>query len=988
MRDRGRVVAMLGPTNTGKTHYAVERMLAHGSGMIGFPLRLLAREVYDRVVAIKGASRVALLTGEEKILPERPAYYIATVEAMPVSEPVEFLAVDEIQLAADRQRGHVFTERLLHARGSAETVFLGAATAQPLLRHFLPDAEFIARPRFSALRHAEPRKLSRLPRRSALIAFSAEEVYALAELVRRTRGGAAVVMGALSPRTRNAQVALYQNGDVDYLVATDAIGMGLNMDIDHVAFAARRKFDGQSMRDLAPDEIGQIAGRAGRYLHDGSFSTLAAADVAPFDPQLVAMVEEHRYRPIRKFLWRNSRLDRSSLARLIASLEIPPGDESLLRMRDATDLAALKALGAEPQIARLASSPAAVERLWEVCQIPDFRRHSAAEHLSLLRRVVLALFGNAGVVPEDWLAREVTRLDKSEGDIDTLASRIAAIRTFTYIANRRDWLADAAHWAEVTRGVEDRLSDALHDRLTQRFVDRRTSVLMRRLRQKGELSVSMDESDAILVEGRPIGTLKGFSFRSDASTGGEEHRQLAAAAEGALRVEIQRRVRIFLNIGWKMMKLDLSSGFGEPRLSWQDVPVALIAKGGTPYDPRLSLPPDTLLSGEQGEAVLAKCREWLAGRMAEKLDPLLKLRAELDRPSGSEAESEAPLAGLARGVAYRLMENFGILDRASVSEDLRQIDQEARRGLRRFHIRIGSTAVYMPQLLKPHAVELRLMLWALANGIGNLPPLPTPGLVWIRTDRTAPRAFYEIAGFRLIGDGQAIRLDMLERLADTVRPLGQGGKAFTVTPEIMGLVGCSGDSFDRAMQAIGYRHEKIKVVRPVASGADMSATGAMPVSASDSPPDGRAAPESAAPAIEGDAPSATEGTEPHRDGETVETVEAVEAIGEGEAVEETRYVWSPRRPKRRPAVGARRGVPKDRGDADRTEDAPRSKGRRPADEGRASGRPGRSKGGKPSHRRDGEGQQNRRSVAAAPRIDADSPFAKLAALRDALERKR
>jgi len=804
--DAGRVLAVLGPTNTGKTHYAVERMLGHGSGMMGFPLRLLAREIYDKVAAIVGAGRVALITGEEKIVPQRPAYWICTVESMPLGESVDFMGIDEIQLAADRQRGHIFTERLLHARGREETILMGAETMRPLIERLLPEAQIVKRTRFSQLSYVAPSKLNRLPRRSALIGFSADTVYGLAELMRRSRGGAAVVMGALSPRTRNAQVAMYQNGDVDYLVATDAIGMGLNMDIDHIAFAETAKFDGERTRRLDAAEVAQIAGRAGRHMNDGTFSTIAGEAGGELDPGIVSRVEDHAFPPLKSLKWRNARLDYRSLGRLIAALETESGRDDLVRMREAEDLLTLKALAQDSEIAEIARRPDAIQRLWEVCQLPDFRKVSGSAHIGLVRRIYLALMGGDRVIPHDWMAREVSRLDNTQGDIDTLASRIASVRTWTYVANRQSWLHDAAHWAEVTRRVEDKLSDALHDRLTQRFVDRRTSVLKRQLRQRGDLSVSIDEGNEVHVEGHYLGRIEGFSFHPDASASGAEYKTLSAAADKALKAETARRAKVFANIGYQTLTLDFTGGMNRPRLLWQNAPIALIEPGDAVYEPRVRLKSDTLLSEVQAETVRKACQDWLEARLREKLGPLMRLKDELDG-AASPPEGAAPLEGLVRGVAFQLLEHFGVLPRKRVARELKQLDPAARKGLRRFSTRIGATALYMPAVLKPHAVELRLMLWAMANDIGELPELPKPGLVTIETDPKAPREFYEIAGFRLIGNHQAVRLDMLERLADTVRPLGRDGQSFTVTPEIMGLVGCSGESFARAMRALGYAHE-------------------------------------------------------------------------------------------------------------------------------------------------------------------------------------
>ncbi|MEK9725758.1 MAG: helicase-related protein, partial [Rhodospirillaceae bacterium] len=483
--DRARIVAVLGPTNTGKTHFAMERMLAYESGIIGFPLRLLARENYERAVAIKGAGQVALITGEEKILPPGARYFMCTAESMPLSRPVAFLALDEVQMCADPDRGHIFTERLLRARGKHETLFLGAETMRPLIRALVPDAEFQTRPRMSTLRYTGAKKTSRLPARSALVAFTAPDVYAIAELVRRQRGGAALVMGALSPRTRNAQVAMYQDGEVDYLVATDAIGMGLNMDIDHVCFAQTRKFDGRLHRTLDPSELGQIAGRAGRHMNDGTFGT--TTEIGGFDEDTVHAIQAHEFEPLRRVYWRNWRLDFRSPKALQRSLARPPDQPGLVRAREADDERALTALLADTETAERAKGTEAVHLLWEVCRIPDFRKVMSDAHARQLGVIYKHLTTGERRIPTDWIARQVAHLDRLDGDIDTLTQRIAGVRTWTYVAHRADWLADAAHWQDRTRAIEDRLSDALHERLTQRFVDRRTAVLVKRLQENADI---------------------------------------------------------------------------------------------------------------------------------------------------------------------------------------------------------------------------------------------------------------------------------------------------------------------------------------------------------------------------------------------------------------------------------------------------------------------------------------------------------------------
>src|SRR6187399_845507 len=533
------VTAVLGPTNTGKTHLAIERMLAHSSGIIGLPLRLLAREVYNKVAERAGKDAVALITGEEKIKPPNPRYWVSTVEAMPRDIDVAFMAIDEVQLGADFERGHVFTDRMLNARAREETLVLGAATVRPMVEKLLPGAHVISRPRLSTLTYAGEKKLTRLPSRSAIVAFSAEEVYAIAELIRRQRGGAAVVLGALSPRTRNAQVALYQSGDVDYLVATDAIGMGLNLDVDHVAFASDRKFDGYQFRKLNPVEFAQIAGRAGRHTRDGTFGTTGRCD--PFEPELVQALESHTFEPIRLLQWRNTDLDFASIGALQASLAETPKEQGLTRAPIGEDILVLEHAARDEDVRALAANRAAIARLWDACQVPDYRKIAPATHAEL----AVTLYGflmREGNIPTDWFARQVALADRTDGDIDTLSNRIAHVRTWTFVANRPDWLGDPDHWQGVTRAVEDKLSDALHERLAERFVDRRTSVLMRRLRENTMLETEITKTGDVIVEGQHVGVLQGFQFAPDPAAGeGESGKALRAAAAKALGGEIEAR---------------------------------------------------------------------------------------------------------------------------------------------------------------------------------------------------------------------------------------------------------------------------------------------------------------------------------------------------------------------------------------------------------------------------------------------------------------
>ncbi|PZQ96820.1 MAG: helicase [Cereibacter sphaeroides] len=785
MRASARVVAVLGPTNTGKTHYAIERMLAHRTGVIGLPLRLLAREVYDRIVAARGPSVVALVTGEERIVPERTQYWVSTVEAMPLEIGADFVAVDEIQLCADPERGHVFTNRLLMARGLHETLFLGSETMRGAIASLVPGVTFLKRDRFSTLTWSGSKKISRMPERSAIVGFSVENVYAIAELIRRQKGGCAVVMGALSPRTRNAQVELYQNGDVDYLVATDAIGMGLNLNIRHVAFSATAKFDGRRMRALNPQEIGQIAGRAGRHTENGTFGVTGEA--RPFDEELIDAIENHRFAPVKKLHWRNDRLEFGSAARLIASLEAPTFDEWLTRSRDGDDVLALKALSEMPEIRDRLGSPAAVRLLWDVCRIPDFRSISEQEHAGLLARIFGFL--TEGQVPADWLAGQVSRIDRTDGDIDAISKRLAYIRTWTYVAQRKGWVADESHWRDETRAVEDRLSDALHARLTQRFVDRRTSVLMRRLKQKESLVAEVNDKGEVVVEGEFVGRLEGFRFKQDASASPDEARTLRQAAYEALKPEFHLRADRFYNA--PDTELDFTEQGG---LMWGTHAVGKLVAGSEALRPTVEGFVDEEAGFDVAEKVRRRLQHFIDRKSATLFEPLLAMGRD------------ETLTGLARGFAFRLVEGLGVLPREVVAEDVKALDQDARSALRKHGVRFGQFTIFLPLLLKPAPTRLRLVLWSLANGLQEFPESPPPGLVTIPNLPEVPKNHYTLAGYHPAG-ARSIRIDMLERLADLVRAKDSRA-GFEATPEMLSITGMTLEQFADLMAGLGYRGEK------------------------------------------------------------------------------------------------------------------------------------------------------------------------------------
>ncbi|TKA94373.1 helicase, partial [Cereibacter changlensis] len=784
MRATARVTAVLGPTNTGKTHYAIERMLGHRTGVIGFPLRLLAREVYDKIVALRGPSVVALVTGEERIVPDRTQYWVCTVEAMPQEIGADFVAVDEIQLCGDPERGHVFTDRLLRARGLVETMFLGSDVMRPAIASLVPHVTFLRRERFSTLSWSGSKKISRMPPRSAIVGFSVDNVYAIAELIRRQKGGCAVVMGALSPRTRNAQVALYQNGDVDYLVATDAIGMGLNLDIDHVAFSATSKFDGRRMRPLFPHELGQIAGRAGRHMDNGTFGVTGEA--RPLDDGVVDAIENHRFAPIQKLQWRNEALEFGSVERLVASLEAPTANEWLTRSREADDLQALKVLSEQPEVKDRLTGPQSVKLLWDVCRIPDFRGKSGVEHTTLLSRIFDFL--QSGMVPNDWLARTIARIDRVDGDIDALSKRLAYIRTWTYVAQRRGWVEDESHWRDETRAVEDRLSDALHAQLTQRFVDRRTSVLMRRLKQKESLVAEVNDKGEVTVEGEFVGRLEGFRFRQDASNSPDEARTLRQAAVQALRPEFHLRADRFYNSPDTEMDFTEQGG-----LMWGSQAVGKLVAGAEPLRPQVEAFVDEDAGPDVAEKVRRRLQHFIDRKVAAQFEPLLAM------------SRDETLTGLARGFAFRLVEGLGLLPRDLVNEDVKALDQDARSALRKHGVRFGQFTIFLPLLLKPAPTRLRLVLWSLANGLQEFPESPPPGLVTIPNIPDVPKQHYTLAGYHPAG-ARAIRIDMLERLADLLRAKDSRA-GFEATPEMLSITGMTLEQFSGLMGGLGYKAE-------------------------------------------------------------------------------------------------------------------------------------------------------------------------------------
>ncbi|WP_408642040.1 helicase-related protein [Sphingomonas radiodurans] len=781
--DNARVTAVLGPTNTGKTHLAVERMAAHSSGMIGFPLRLLAREVYDRVVAMKGPERVALITGEERIVPKDARWFLCTAESMPLERDVAFVALDEAQLGADTERGHVFTDRLLHARGREETMILGSAALKPVVRSLVPGVEIVERPRFSDLSYAGAKKISRLPRRSAIVAFSAEEVYAVAEMIRRLRGGAAVVMGALSPRTRNAQVAMFQAGEVDYLVATDAIGMGLNMDVAHVAFAGLHKFDGKRRRRLTTAEMAQIAGRAGRHQRDGTFGAVAEEGPDAFLPEEVLAIEGHRFPTLDTLYWREGDPDLSSVDALLASLSAPPNHETLRPAPESVDLAVLRRMAEDPAVRARARGQ--VDRLWAACGIPDFQKLGVEPHTRFVARVFGYL--SEGHLPHQWFADEVARLDRADGDVETIAGRVAAIRTWAYIAQRKDWLADPAHWAARTQAVEERLSDALHTSLTQRFVDKRTSALMKQIGAgAGALPVEIGATGEVTIDTHAIGRLDGFRFVVAPEARATDKRLLLATAEKRLAGE--RRARGQALVAAADDRFVLASGGG---IVWGGHVVARLARGRSLGRPVVVLD-DALdcLDVTLRRAALERVQRWVEAAVAAQLPALAALAGLARDPAATPA---------LRSTAAAIEAGAGITQRLPVRVAIEALTAADRTRLRRGGVTIGALDLFDARLLKARARPWREALLVAAGQ-----PVPVPAADGATVlPRGAPGATLA-AGFRPLGT-QAVRIDLVERIARAAHYARKGRTPFAPDPALATSIGLEPATVARLMTELGFR---------------------------------------------------------------------------------------------------------------------------------------------------------------------------------------
>jgi ATP-dependent RNA helicase SUPV3L1/SUV3 len=805
-----KIVAVLGPTNTGKTHYAVERMLARSSGVIGLPLRLLAREIYDRIVAIKGPAQCALITGEEKIVPSTARFFVCTVEAMPIGRNFAFLAVDEVQLMANHERGHIFTDRVLHARGMEETLFLGAETARPVLKTLVPDIRFEHRERFSTLVYDGPKKLTRLPKRSVIVAFSAAEVYSIAELIRRYRGGAAVVMGGLSPRTRNAQAEMFQNGDVDFLVATDAVGMGLNLDTDHVAFASLTKYDGRRRRYLTPMEAGQIAGRAGRFRNDGTFGTTGECPV--MEEELVQRIENHEFEPLDYAEWRNSDLQFSSLGALVDSLNAPRPTKRLRRIKGAEDEAVLERFMAIDEVSNAIKVPAQVKQLWDVCQIPDFRNLTIDTHFKLLQDIYRMLVKGGGKISAEFMTQRIDRLDNMSGGVDQLSSRLAHIRTWTYCASKPNWMPNSERMGGKTlsnhaREVEDRLSDALHESLIARFVDKRTSKLLKGIGADAYMSATIKDNGDVFVDDHLIGQLEGLTFKPDVSGSGLEAKALDAAAAKVVGPEIDRRLTSLCGGTHAIFTL---SDRGE--ILWGGMTVGRVAASGSIFTPDAEVICSDLGNANLRNLAADRMREFLRAEVTTHLTPLKGLK---------EFGAKEDALPEAKGFAFTLLENNGNVERREHLKTVQNLNQDSRRQLRELGVQFGFYNIYMPDMLKPKPARLLSLLNAYGAGGDRKPFIPFAGMTSLAnegdlaSENFGPSAL-SLAGYRAVGP-RIVRLDILNRLSLMIRQAQEQfaaipgvetkGRPFQIMQEMLSLLGGTYEDTQNVLKALGYHTE-------------------------------------------------------------------------------------------------------------------------------------------------------------------------------------
>ncbi|MDC0617988.1 helicase-related protein [Candidatus Pelagibacter sp.] len=784
--SKNKITAVLGPTNTGKTYLAIETMLSFDSGMIGFPLRLLAREVYDKITKKISLDKVALITGEEKIIPANAKYFLCTVESMPVNKHLDFVGIDEIQMCADHERGHIFTDRLLNLRGEKLTMFMGSSTIKNIINKLDEDTEFINRERLSKLSYVGHKKISRINRKTAIIAFSTEEVYAIAELVRRQKGGAAIVMGSLSPKTRNAQVELYQSGDVDFLVATDAIGMGINMDLENVYFSNLNKFDGKKQRRLNMSEIGQIAGRAGRYLNDGNFGI--TGDCKEIAAEEVELLEGHKFEEIRMLFWRNSNLNFNNALSLIKSLEEKPNTHWLRKIHECGDEKVLRYFLKDLKRFNIENNKKTLELLWECCQIPDFVKKTYGNHIEVVSKVFGFLNSKEGRITNNFMRLQLMKLDKLEGNVDSLSNRIANVRTWSYVSNKINWVENQGYWIEKTKLLEDRLSDRLHEELTKTFIDKRASVLARGLKQDIEFKTEIMEDNKVIIDDQFIGSLKGLKFEMDLKVGALETdiKSLKKAARQTVGPELQKRIESIIETGLIEIKDDF-------KIYWKDFPIAKLTTGKDYLNPDLLLIVDDILENNDKQKLSDFLEKWIK----EKINYILKSLIDLRNLKESNSSIKA--------LAYQLYENNGVMKREIVSEYLKKLGQDERKILRDMGVKFGRYHVFLFRLLKPEAVSLRTLLWKNFNQkYFDLTP-PTFGLNFLEDKDIKNKNFMLLCGFENF-DNYYVRIDILERLfVQIINSNNDKDKDIKLVPEMLNLLGCSKDNFKNLIKKMNYK---------------------------------------------------------------------------------------------------------------------------------------------------------------------------------------
>ena len=784
--SKNKITAVLGPTNTGKTYLAIETMLSFDSGMIGFPLRLLAREVYDKIIEKISIDKVALITGEEKIIPANAKYFLCTVESMPINKHLDFVGIDEIQMCADHERGHIFTDRLLNLRGEKLTMLMGSSTIKSIVNKLDEDTEFINRERLSQLSYVGHKKISRINRKTAIIAFSTEEVYAIAELVRRQKGGAAIVMGSLSPKTRNAQVQLYQSGDVDFLVATDAIGMGINMDLENVFFSNLKKFDGRKLRRLNMSEIGQIAGRAGRYLNDGNFGI--TGDCKEISAEEVELLENHKFEEIKMLFWRNSNLNFNNALSLIKSLEEKPNRDWLRKIHECGDEKLLKYFLKDMDGHNIKNNQETLELLWECCQIPDFVKKTYGNHLEVVSKVFSFLNGKDGKITNDYMRLQLIKLDKLEGNVDSLSNRIANVRTWSYVSNKINWVESQSYWIEKTKLLEDRLSDRLHEELTKTFIDKRASVLARGLKQDIEFKTEIMEDNKVIIDEQFIGDLKGLRFEIDLKAGALETdiKSLKKAARQTVGPELQKRIQSIIDTGLIEIKDDF-------KIYWKNFPIAKLIAGKDYLNPDIFLIVDDILENDDKQ----KLSEFIGNWIKEKIKLVLKSLIDLKNLKESNSSIKA--------LAYQLYENNGVIKREVVAEYLKKLGQDERKILRDLGVKFGRYHVFLFRLLKPEAVSLRTLLWKNFNQKNlNLTP-PTFGLNFLDDKNIKDKHFMLLCGFENF-DNYYVRIDILERLfVQIINSDPEKGKEIKLVPEMLNLLGCSKENFKKLIEKMNYK---------------------------------------------------------------------------------------------------------------------------------------------------------------------------------------